>query len=372
MSDQSKPAAVSGKIEIQSSLYEKLTPDLRRRIDRAIADHEPVTYQGLFDKFELAAHGVSFMAFYRYARRIRTNVALAEFAQLSLPDGAPADQFLPEVVGQRFLAAALDDETPATTLYRLAHAYRIANEASYARRRFAAQIENEKRKSLTEETRQLCEMARQYGQMAKQHYDNKARAAQDPDADIEAETTETSVPIESGPSPAIRVQNASEPDPVTRQIVANLRAQTQATIAEIQAEAEAAVKAIEAGEDLPPPAPPLHSSPRNEGQPPLVREATLAPTPAGFPSRVQSTSTLPVDFRFSTFDFSSRSSSPPPPVPLSRAGDGRIIGVGAEPKLRRSLAWTISGTFSDSPRGASCCGWGWRAGRRGRCAARSG
>jgi hypothetical protein len=186
MSDQSKPAAVSGKIETQSSLYEKLTPDLRRQLDRAIADHEPATYQALFDKFELAGRGVSFAAFYRYARRVRANVALAEFARLSLPDGAPADQFLPEVIGQRLLEAALDEETSAGTLYRLAHAYRIAGEAYYARRRFATQIENDKRKSLTDETRQLCELARQYGQMTKQHFGAQGLAAQGPDADIEA------------------------------------------------------------------------------------------------------------------------------------------------------------------------------------------
>jgi hypothetical protein len=187
MSDQSKPAAVSDKIETQSSLYEKLTPDLRRQLDRAIADHEPATYQALFDKFELAGRGVSFAAFYRYARRVRTNVALAEFARLSLPEGAPADQFLPEVIGQRLLAAALDEETPAATLYRLAHAYRIAGEAYYARRRFAAVLDDEKQKARSKEIDELCQMAQQFGKMAKQHFEVKALAAQDPDADLEAE-----------------------------------------------------------------------------------------------------------------------------------------------------------------------------------------
>lgn len=127
MSDQSKTTAVLEKIETQSSLYEKLAPDFRRRLDQAIVDHDPPTYRALFDKFKLADHSVSFMAFYRYARRIRLNAALLGIAELTMPEGARLNKLLPDLIGQRLLDACFDEETSARTLHRLADAYRIAS-----------------------------------------------------------------------------------------------------------------------------------------------------------------------------------------------------------------------------------------------------
>ena len=126
MSAEPNQPRLFDKLETQSSLYQKLPPSLRRQVDRAIVDHDPPTYRAVFDKFKLAAHAVSFTAFYRYARRIRTNAALVELASLALPEGAPVDKFLPEIVGERFLEAALDEETSPQTLHRLAVTHRIA------------------------------------------------------------------------------------------------------------------------------------------------------------------------------------------------------------------------------------------------------
>ena len=143
-SEPSKPG-VFDKLETQSSLYQKLPPSLRRQVDRAIVDHDPPTYRAVFDKFKLAAHAVSFTAFYRYARRIRTNTALVELASLALPEGKSVDEFLPEIVGERFLEAALDEETSPQTLHRLAVTHRIAIQNHIACHHFAAAAPNRAR-----------------------------------------------------------------------------------------------------------------------------------------------------------------------------------------------------------------------------------
>ena len=96
-----------GPIDSRSSVIERVGPVVRQKIDQALVDRQPATYKAVYEKFGLQVHGVSFTAFYYYARKVRTNAALVEMARLSLPDDQPVDKFLPEIVGQRFLEAAL-------------------------------------------------------------------------------------------------------------------------------------------------------------------------------------------------------------------------------------------------------------------------
>ncbi|HVP11022.1 MAG TPA: hypothetical protein VMV94_07525 [Phycisphaerae bacterium] len=160
MSEQSNVTAALDKIETQSSLYEKLPKDLRRQLDQAIVDHDPPTYRGLFDKFKLADRNISFMAFYRYARRIRANAALIDIAQMTLPEGTDLDKILPQLVGQRLFDACFDEETSPNTLHSLAETYRLACQTDMARRRLAATLDDARRKALLKENEDSLELAR--------------------------------------------------------------------------------------------------------------------------------------------------------------------------------------------------------------------
>ena len=87
----------------RSSLFEKLPPDLRRALDVAIAEHVPPTFRAVWMQFELANFGVSFPAFYRYARRVRERVNLIEAAALAGEDDAGVDAVLKKLTGRRAL-----------------------------------------------------------------------------------------------------------------------------------------------------------------------------------------------------------------------------------------------------------------------------
>jgi hypothetical protein len=76
----------------QSSLFDKLPPDLRHQLDLAIVHRIPPTFKDVWMQFELAKFGVSYSALYRYARRLRDRVNLAEIADLAAEnDGDTGD-----------------------------------------------------------------------------------------------------------------------------------------------------------------------------------------------------------------------------------------------------------------------------------------
>ena len=87
----------------RSSLFERLPPDLRRALDVAIAERVPPTFRAVWMQFELAKFGVSFTAFYRYARRLRDRVNLVEAAELAREEDAEIDAVLKKLAGRRAL-----------------------------------------------------------------------------------------------------------------------------------------------------------------------------------------------------------------------------------------------------------------------------
>lgn len=110
-----------------SSLYEKTTPDDRRKIDRAIVNRDPPTYRGVFEKFSLAAKGVSFTAFYNYARRIRSAATRLHLAGLAAPDQADAALAVPRLLASLLVDTLLyaEDAAPAA-IHRLTQSYASA------------------------------------------------------------------------------------------------------------------------------------------------------------------------------------------------------------------------------------------------------
>lgn len=119
-------------IESRSTIFEKLPPDLRRKLDQAIIDRDPPAYRDLHAKFNLAARGVSVTALYYYARRIRAQADMLYFAQLAQPDSPDLVEAVPTLFAYRLLDALIDEDTPPETLLRLVHAWRIASEQKLA------------------------------------------------------------------------------------------------------------------------------------------------------------------------------------------------------------------------------------------------
>jgi len=146
----------------KSSLFEKLDPNLRRKLDRAILNRDPPTYKAAYARFNLADLGVSFAAFYAYARRLRLNAALAESASLVVPDGRDRAALLPEIVADRLLEALLDDDASPAAIERLAYAYRVAHSAALAARRLDARLDDARRRAESSEIDALVNLMNKY------------------------------------------------------------------------------------------------------------------------------------------------------------------------------------------------------------------
>lgn len=114
------------KPQPNSSIFGKLPADLRRKLNRAIADREPLTLKDICKEFRLSDHEVSRSAFYRYARRQRCLAAVREFAEMALPDGTCADvsDILPKILAYRVLDALDDESSSPDTIRKLVAAWR--------------------------------------------------------------------------------------------------------------------------------------------------------------------------------------------------------------------------------------------------------
>lgn len=87
----------------RSSLFDKLPDDLRRRLDLAIVHRIPPTFKAVWMQFELAKFGVSFSALYRYARRLRDRINLAEAVLIADDDQPDIDAAIQKLLSRRVL-----------------------------------------------------------------------------------------------------------------------------------------------------------------------------------------------------------------------------------------------------------------------------
>jgi hypothetical protein len=95
------PVAYSGGTI--STLLEKLHPDYRRGLDRAIIERDPPSLADVFARFHVASKGISRSAFYRYAARLRASAALIESAELAIPEGRDPVDALTKLLDSEFL-----------------------------------------------------------------------------------------------------------------------------------------------------------------------------------------------------------------------------------------------------------------------------
>lgn len=91
----------------QSSLFDKLPPDLRHQLDLAIIHRIPPTFKDVWMQFELAKFGVSYSALYRYARRLRDRANLAEIADLAAENDGDTHESVQKLLSRRLVELLL-------------------------------------------------------------------------------------------------------------------------------------------------------------------------------------------------------------------------------------------------------------------------
>jgi len=143
----------------RSSLMVKAHPAIRRRLVDAIIRREPHTYRAVFERFRLDDLGISFTAFYYWARKVRRSAALTELARSCADEEDPADLVI-KVLAQRLLDASLDEDISINTLTHLTRAYRMASSVQLARRRLqinARTVAHKQRNAEIDEIRRLVD-----------------------------------------------------------------------------------------------------------------------------------------------------------------------------------------------------------------------
>jgi hypothetical protein len=147
MSDETISPENSVAPDCRSSIFDKTTPELRRKLDRAILNYDPAGYLAIFKKYDLPAHGVSYTAFYCYARKLRSRDSVRQLFDPTAPEDDGLVEALPRLIAQFLVEQIMaNDQAGADTIYRLTLAHRAALEnAALARkhRRIAAAVPSE-------------------------------------------------------------------------------------------------------------------------------------------------------------------------------------------------------------------------------------
>ncbi len=117
------------KLESQSTLYDKLSPEQRRKLNRAIVDRAQPTYRACYEHFRLADREIGFYAFYRYARRLRGQATITDLADAKGPeanDPIALNEAITCLLAHRLIEAADDETADSHELLRLARAYNLS------------------------------------------------------------------------------------------------------------------------------------------------------------------------------------------------------------------------------------------------------
>lgn len=110
-----------------STLYSKLTPAERSVIDRAIVDRTPPTLVAAYAELNLAGRGISYSAFYRYASRLRREMAAIRTAVLLAPSEREIKSTLSNLLASSIIDAVANDKDPSgLNILRLVNSYKRA------------------------------------------------------------------------------------------------------------------------------------------------------------------------------------------------------------------------------------------------------
>lgn len=155
--DEKAQQAVEG--DSRSSVVERVPESIRRMVDESILESPSGGYKKWYRHWGLEGYGVSFTAFYMYARGLRQRAAAAHLREMTGEPQADFTERLPGLVAQRIAEqlAYADSDRPID-LQRLLGCYRIALDA--VRRKRLAEAEAEK--AAIEERKRRTPVAR-YG-----------------------------------------------------------------------------------------------------------------------------------------------------------------------------------------------------------------
>jgi hypothetical protein len=109
-----------------SSLFSKLSYEQRRILDRAILNRQLPSCRALYEHHHLANLGISYHAFWRYARRLRKDACKNLMLDPTLADQIDLSAKLPDVIGAHFLQILLHDNPNPMDVTRMANTYHQA------------------------------------------------------------------------------------------------------------------------------------------------------------------------------------------------------------------------------------------------------
>jgi hypothetical protein len=128
------------KLENRSSLCTRIEPALRKQIVEAVINHRPATYREVFSYYSLDRQGISFTAFYYWARKTKRVAATLEMTE-AVENKEDSAAILPRILATRLLDTALDEELQPAKLKRLMDTYRMACTIELAKKRLDMQKE---------------------------------------------------------------------------------------------------------------------------------------------------------------------------------------------------------------------------------------
>ncbi len=109
----------------RSTVPDRLPPDLLARLHEQVLQVRPRQYKEIYQSLALAEHGLAYITFYRYARRLRSQAAFHEAIAFQ-PEGAhQAERELPRLYATRLIEALTLDHPSPLHLKRLAEGYRL-------------------------------------------------------------------------------------------------------------------------------------------------------------------------------------------------------------------------------------------------------
>lgn len=124
--DIEKKLKYANVADTRSSVFERLTADMLRRVNLSIIERDPPTFKAVHRRYQLETLGVGYHAFYRYARRLRAEAALFELAGLTAPPEADVPALLPRLLAQRLLETLAFEDASPRQIQRLTDAYRAS------------------------------------------------------------------------------------------------------------------------------------------------------------------------------------------------------------------------------------------------------
>lgn len=124
MPDRALLEAAARTFQSRSSLLDRLSHEHRRLVNASILDRDPPTYRGIYEAHRLRDHGVSYTAFFNYARRFRLQGDLLTAADLDGPALLDLQSAAERMLSMRLVDALAADAVDSPGISNCIDAYR--------------------------------------------------------------------------------------------------------------------------------------------------------------------------------------------------------------------------------------------------------